>query len=190
MKVNEIVWVEHDAKIKKCLLSQVCPHEDRKDTYILKVIGSEETLIGDKHDLFKTKEECEVAFRKRYDKKYNAYYSEFQTLEELLAYLLHATMTRKCCDDIEMAAAVNRASEFTGIDMLVTPRRVWRGGKPALAMGGLSEVLAGSPSSCPFSPGREQYVPTSLFSSIQLLSRVRLFATLWTAARQAASPAP
>lgn len=120
MTQNQTVHVNHDGKIKQCLVQNVFKREKGKDEYVLKVDGTnDEYLIAYLSEIFTSAEECKKASNAKFEKEYNSHYSQFKTLEELLVYLLHAATTRKICSDAELAAAVNRASEFTKMDMMV-----------------------------------------------------------------------
>ena len=122
MKEKDIVWAEQDGIIRKYMIIQVFENEGKENRYMLKPFGSDNLVMADSaEDLYTDEMSCRIAYEKRYKEEYDAYYSNFNTLEELLAYLIHMASTKRNVEPlnpIEMEAAMKRASEFSGIDMI------------------------------------------------------------------------
>lgn len=113
-ELNNIVYVMLDESIRKCEVKQF--FESSKH-YILKIVGTEQYIAVEKEEIFATSEACVSAFQRKYQKEYEKHYDDFETIEELFAFLLYNAKISHTCENVKLIAAVNRASEFTGIDM-------------------------------------------------------------------------
>ena len=112
---NAILYAMLNKKPNRCRIIQVGFGGD--DQCLVCSMEDQQFFIVDMFELCENEVDCVNAYEARVAEQYAMYCKNMDTETNLILSLIYAIKTNKKFDDIEMAAAIDKATEFTQIDV-------------------------------------------------------------------------